>query len=539
MPQFVEVREACGCPHEIPEREGVVAERCGDDDGSEYCVVAGEDDRRHAVRAVAFDGVLVLGPHFLLRRGVGEGPFDEVRSEARLPDDFGVEFGEVAGTSALEELAADGLVPPVDARLTVFAPDEGADPHLTDPVRPVAFPGRRFTGIGVDRLEREETPLDVEARGEEPTHLPYPDRSLVGVGTHRVQVEGDGVGHRASLAPLAYGARMGSTATVTALVDEMVEGAEQFGTTYAVAVLRAGDVVAERYCGTLPHSDRPDETVGPDTRLLSWSVAKSVLHAAVGVLVGEGRLDPGAPVGAPEWTAPGDRRGAITVEHLLAMRDGLAFTEDYVDADASDVIDMLFGSGRHDVARFAADRPLVHEPGTYFNYSSGASNIVARGVGALVGPGAETEEWVRTALLDPLGMDSATIRLDAAGTFVASSYVYATARDWLRFGACYLHDGVVDGRRVLPVGWVAHGWRLRSVDPGSGTPYGAHWWGLPGAGPDARYAGGYGGQRVVVCPAADLVIARFGASDAAHYPAIARWCREVIAAVGPAATVGT
>ena len=124
-----------------------------------------------------------------------------------------------------------------------------------------------------------------------------------------------------------------------------------------------------------------------------------------------------------------------------------------------------------------------------------------------------------------------------AGTFIASSFVYATACDWVRFGECYLRDGRIDGRQVVPEGWAAHGWRIRSIDAETGTPYGAHWWGLPGTGADAWYAGGYAGQRIVVCPDADLVIARFGDSTADQYPALARWCREVVGAAGPAATV--
>ncbi|MFM8237535.1 MAG: serine hydrolase domain-containing protein [Actinomycetota bacterium] len=329
---------------------------------------------------------------------------------------------------------------------------------------------------------------------------------------------------------------MAAPTAITEQVDDMFERPGEFGTTYAVVVLRAGEIVAERYGGALPHLDRPDESVGPETPLLSWSVAKSVLHAAVGVLAGEGRLDPDVPVGAPEWAAVGDPRAAITIEHLLTMRDGLAFTEDYVDAGSSDVIEMLFGSGRADTAHFAADRPLAHAPGTVFNYASGASNIVARAVGDVVGRGAETEAWLREAIFDPLGMTSARIRLDDAGTFIASSFVYATARDWVRFGECYLRDGRAGGRQIVPADWAAHGWRIRSRDPETGTPYGAHWWGLPGPGPEAGYAGGYAGQRVLVCPAADLVVARFGNSEADQYPAIARWCRRVIEAVGSAAT---
>jgi CubicO group peptidase (beta-lactamase class C family) len=135
-----------------------------------------------------------------------------------------------------------------------------------------------------------------------------------------------------------------------------------------------------------------------------------------------------------------------------------------------------------------------------------------------------------------MGMDSAYVRVDDAGTFIGSSYVYATARDWIRFGQCYLHDGVTDGRRVVPEGWVEHGRRQRSIDPADGRPYGAHWWILRNAA-DAFYARGYEGQRVVIVPSLDLVVARFGRSTSGHLDAIQEWCREVVATCAPPSTV--
>jgi CubicO group peptidase (beta-lactamase class C family) len=321
------------------------------------------------------------------------------------------------------------------------------------------------------------------------------------------------------------------------LVDDLFTNEARYGTTYAALVVQHDRRLAERYGGALPHFDGPDEPVGPDTRLLSWSVAKSVLHAAVGVLVGEHHLELDAPVPVPEWSAPEDPRGKITLEHLLCMRDGLDFVEDYVDAGRSDVIEMLFGAGQDDVAHFAADRPLAHPPDTVFNYSSGTSNIVARVVGTVIGQGEAMMEFLRDAVFDPIGMESATARVDAAGTFIGSSYVYATARDWVRFGQCYLHDGVCNGHRVIPEGWVAHGRRARSVDPDDGRPYGAHWWVLNAGDDGAFFASGYEGQRVVVCPSRGLVIARFGRSTSNQYDALADWCRAVVAACAPPDTV--
>ena len=324
-------------------------------------------------------------------------------------------------------------------------------------------------------------------------------------------------------------------AGVVALVDAMFTDEARFGTTYAVVVARRGEVIAERYGGRLPSRSGAGPAVGPDTALLSWSIAKSVLHAAVGVLVGAGALDPDAPAAVPEWRHVGDPRRDITLEHLLCMRDGLDFVEDYVDEGRSDVIEMLFGAGRTDVAHFAAQRPLAHPPGTVFNYSSGSSNIVAGLLARVVGSGPATVEFLRDAVFGPIGMDSARVRGDDAGTFVASSFVYATARDWVRFGECYAHDGVAGGRRVVPDGWVGHGVRPRSVDPDTGWRHGAHWWVLDGVAEPTFFANGYDGQRLLVSPGPGLVVARFGRSPVVHSPVVHRdalqeWCRAVVVA---------
>ena len=320
-------------------------------------------------------------------------------------------------------------------------------------------------------------------------------------------------------------------AGLEAVVDEVFTDEERYGTTYAVVVIQGGRLLLERYGGALPHFDRPPEPVEPDTPLLSWSMAKSVLHAAVGVLVGEGRLRLDAAPGVPGWD---DERGAITLDHLLQMRDGLQWVEDYVDDGVSNVIAMLFGEGKDDVAGYAAASPLAHPPGTVFNYSSGTSNIVAGIVGRAIAP-----ESVRTFLLErvlhPIGMRSSDPRVDDAGTFIGSSFVYATAQDWARFGLLYLRDGVWDADRVLPEGWVDHARRVRSVDETDGDLYGAHWWvdHLDTARGTFR-ASGYEGQMVAVCPSLDAVVVRLGRTPEpqptpAHLPP---WRKRVLDALG-------
>jgi CubicO group peptidase (beta-lactamase class C family) len=290
---------------------------------------------------------------------------------------------------------------------------------------------------------------------------------------------------------------------------------EPTGETYALLAVHRGRLVAERYAAG--H--------GPETPLPSWSVAKSITHALVGIALRSGKLDPGAPAPVAAWQEAGDPRRAITLEHLLRMCDGLDFVEDYVDAGVSHVIEMLFGAGRDDVAAYAAARPLAHAPGRVFSYSSGTTNLIARMVGDAVGGGrAAMESFMRRELFDRIGMQSADPRFDAAGTFIGSSFVFATPRDFARFGLLYLRDGVWEGERVLPAGWVDHARTPTAVSLGE---YGAHWW-LAQDGSGRFSANGYRGQYVVVDPARDLVVVRLGGSAPEQRPAVLRLLAELV-----------
>ena len=317
------------------------------------------------------------------------------------------------------------------------------------------------------------------------------------------------------------------------LLDEICDDGGPLATTYAVVIVHRGRLVAERYQGALEHPDRAPEPVTPTTRLLSWSMAKSMLHAVVGILVAEGMLELDAPADVPEWSGPADPRTEITLRHLLAMRDGLDFVEDYVDDRVSDVIGMLFGDGVSDMAHFAADRPLVAPPGERFNYSSGTSNIVSGIVARVVGGGAPYEAFLHDRLFAPIGMHSARPEFDAAGTWIASSYVRATAHDFARFGLLYLRDGMWDGRRILPEGWVDYARTIESVDPEDG-PYGAHWWGVADDHLGTFRASGYEGQTITLCPTLDLVVVRLGKTAAIFKPRLAAWRASVVEAFAAA-----
>jgi CubicO group peptidase (beta-lactamase class C family) len=280
--------------------------------------------------------------------------------------------------------------------------------------------------------------------------------------------------------------------------------------TRAVLVVHDGQIVAERYA----------EGFNEDTALIGWSMTKSVVNALVGTLVKDGRLSVEAPAPVPEWKAEGDRRRTITLAQLLHMTSGLEFEEKYSNPLA-DVTYMLYGVPA--AADFAVAKPLHAEPGARWSYSSGTSNILTHAIRHVVGE-QDYRSFPRRALFDRIGMSSAVMETDGVGTFVGSSFMYATARDWARFGLLYLQDGVWSGTRILPEGWVDF-----SRTPAPGAPdgkFGAHFWlripeefrcagDMPEIPSDAFHAVGYEGQFVTVVPSRKLVLVRLGSS---RYP---------------------
>ena len=288
--------------------------------------------------------------------------------------------------------------------------------------------------------------------------------------------------------------------------------------TLAQLVLHKGEVVSEFY--------GPEVTA--QTTLISWSMAKSMTHALVGIAQMDGLLHVENSNLFPEWA--NDERRNITLQQLLEMRSGLSWVEDYVDDDASDVIDMLFGSGKNDNSGYAIAQPLAVVPGAEWVYSSGTTNIVTRLLGNVLGDSAGShanmEHFMRTRLFDAIGM-RAEPKFDPAGTFIGSSYVYATARNFAKFGQLYLRDGVCNGVRILPEGWVDHARAQHVFDSDTGLGYGAHWWTLPGE-RNSLVASGYEGQYIMVIPDRDLVVVRLGKTVAALRNAVVAELREVI-----------
>lgn len=274
--------------------------------------------------------------------------------------------------------------------------------------------------------------------------------------------------------------------------------------TRAVVVIHNGELVAERYADGF---DR-------DTRHLGWSMSKSITGALVGVLVGRGQLDIQAPAPVPAWA--GDPRRDITIDQLLRMSSGLEFEERY--GALADATHMLFELD--DAAAFALAKPRAHPPDSIFSYSSATTNILSWIVRQQFADDAAYHRFPHEALFGPIGMRSAVFETDAAGTFVGSSYVYATARDWARFGLLYLQDGVWNGTTILPPGWVEYS---RTPTPTSeNREYAAHFWAnagdpqdpskrrFPHLPPDAYQASGFQGQAVLIVPSRNTVIVRLG-----------------------------
>ncbi len=295
------------------------------------------------------------------------------------------------------------------------------------------------------------------------------------------------------------------------------EPPEELGLTRALVVVQAGRVVVESY-GPGFHSafdeaaGRRPEPDGPDTTLISWSMAKSMLAVALGIAARHLDLDLDTRAPVPEWDDPADPRHAITWRHLLTMTPGLAWNEEYSPDAESDVIGMLFGDGATDMAAHAASFPLTDPPGTRFRYSSGTTNILARALQHRLGLAGDAEgmrRWLAEHLFDPIGMATASPKFDEAGTWVASSYVYATARDFARFGLLALRGGVWDGERLLDTSWVDTLRRPIGLATDHPYRYGGHWW-IRDDGLGSFVANGYEEQRIICVPRRDLVVVRLG-----------------------------
>ena len=288
------------------------------------------------------------------------------------------------------------------------------------------------------------------------------------------------------------------TARLAPVAKALVQDRSYHGTPYAFVVLHQGTLVAESY----------REGFTAQTRLLSWSMAKSFTNAAAGLMTGDGLVDIYAPMDVPEWQ--NDGRRDITLNDLMQMQSGLEWNEDY--GSRSDVNLMLHRE--QDMGLYALSKPLEYKPGTHWYYSSGSTNIVMRYLRGRF----DTQEAFLTYLHDrlfaPLGIRNACFESDLSGTPVGSSYLYVTARDFARFGQLFLDDGCVGGKRLLPEGWVEY---TRTPAGDSQGEYGAFFWlnrggKYPDAPEDMFECRGHDGQEIFMIPSKELVVVVLGYS---------------------------
>ena len=271
----------------------------------------------------------------------------------------------------------------------------------------------------------------------------------------------------------------------------------------AVLVIYDGNIVAEKYA---PGFDKSKVMLG-------WSMSKSFTSAMIGILVKKNKLsvDAEAPVAA--WA--NTKKQKITLKHLLQQTTGLDYTEIYTRP--SSVTKMLFSKG--DMAAYAESLALKHEPGTVFNYSGGNSNILSKIIRQTVGE-KDYAAFPYNELFYKINAYSFLMEPDASGTYIGSSYSYATARDFARFGLLYYNDGVWNGEQILPTNWVKE-----SIQPSAADKlkqYGYQFWlngysikdaskrRFPDVPADMFFADGYGGQDIYIIPSEKLVVVRLG-----------------------------
>lgn len=270
--------------------------------------------------------------------------------------------------------------------------------------------------------------------------------------------------------------------------------------TFSLMVIYKDTIIAEKYA---PGVDQ-------DTPLMGWSMTKSVSSAFAGILNRKGLFDPGEPAGIPEWS--NDERKNVLLDNMIHMNTGLEWVENYFNL--SHITRMLYME--KDMYEFAIQSSLKDQPGDVWFYSSGTANIWSGKMKTILG---DTESYLKfpgKELFNRIGMNSAVLETDPSGNFVFSSYMYATTRDWARFGSLYLNDGIFDGDTILASSWVEY---TRQPASGSNGEYGAYFWlnqgdFLPDVPEDLFYSQGFKGQYVFIIPSYDLVVVRLGYSSA-------------------------
>ena len=287
--------------------------------------------------------------------------------------------------------------------------------------------------------------------------------------------------------------------------------------TRSLLVIYKDKIIAEKY----------DTGFDKNSRILGWSMTKSITSAVFGVLEKQRKFDIDVPAPIPEWA--NNKRKSITTSDLLHMNSGLQWVENY--STICDATRMLFQA--EDMSRNQLEKPLDYKPNMRWNYSSGTTNLLSGILRKQFKTHQEYLDFWYTDLIDKIGMNSMVIETDMAGNYVGSSYGWATARDWAKFGLLYLHKGNWNGEQIFNESWAKYTATPTNTSNGS---YGAHFWlnaggRFPNAPKDMFYASGYQGQMVAIFPSHDLVIVRMGLKEDPEFD-FNGLLREVVGSLG-------
>lgn len=269
--------------------------------------------------------------------------------------------------------------------------------------------------------------------------------------------------------------------------------------TRALIVIYKDKIIAEKY----------EEGFSKNTKFLGWSMTKSITATYFGVLQYQGKIDINKPAPVTEWA--NDSRSKITLHNLIQMNSGLEWNEDY--GNISDVTKMLFLA--EDMAKVQLEKPAAFEPNKHWNYSSGTTNLLSGILRRQFQNHQDYLDFWYSSLIDKIGMHSMLIEPDMSGNFVGSSYGWATARDWAKFGLLYLHEGNWNGEQLFDKNWAKY---VATPTPTSKGEYGGHFWlnaggKYPDVPKDMYFCGGFQGQKVIIIPSKELVIVRFGLTE--------------------------
>ncbi len=268
--------------------------------------------------------------------------------------------------------------------------------------------------------------------------------------------------------------------------------------TFAMVIIKDGQVVEERY----------QAGYTADTKLLGWSMTKSVANLVVGAMIKEGRLTLDKDLLYPAWE--NDQRSKVNLAHLLKMNSGLEWTEQY--GSVSDITQGLFLE--EDFISYVRSKPAEAHPGKEWEYASGTTNLISGIIRRQFESYQDYLDYPHNKIFKTLELDNPVIETDEAGHYIYSSFMWATARDWGKLGQLYLNKGNWKGKQLIDTSYIE--W---SVEPHSAsTGYGAHIWlnteqsEYPSAPSSMYWFSGYEGQYVFIIPDYELIVVRLGLS---------------------------